>query len=89
MPHKSKRYIMFDFDEINLDITYKSLQRFDEMWNEGCSIAEIAFRLQRTQAEMQLLAIDRFMSKAISPRKGSMEGTKPWCHPNNKIRVEA
>lgn len=87
---KQPVYIMFDPDEteINLDISHSKLNKFEKMWNEGYSIGEIAFKLQCKQVEVELLAIDRFIRGGIQPRKGHMQGTKPWFKPNNKIRVE-
>lgn len=87
---KEKQYIMFDMDEIDLSISYYKMKRFEKMWNEGCSIAEIAFKLQRKQDEMILLAQDRILRGKIKVRQGHMQGTKPWKNPcNNKIRLEA
>lgn len=89
MPGRVRQYIMFEIDGIDLSISENKIEIFDKMWNEGCSIAEIAYKLHRKQENIQLLAIDRFMRGAIKPRIGSMKGTKTWKKPNNKIRLEA
>lgn len=90
MPGRVKQYIMFDIDGIDLSITENKVKTFDQMWNEGCSVSEIAFKLQRKKNEVMLLAQDRFLRGKIKERPGQMKGTKPWKNPyNNKIRVEA
>lgn len=83
-------YIMFDPDEtdINLDMPLSRLERFEKMWKEGYSIAEIAFKFQCKQVEIELLAIDRFIRGGIEPRKGHMKGTKPWFKGTDKIRIK-
>lgn len=89
MAGRAKQYIMFDIDGIDLSLPENKVETFDRMWNEGCSVSEIAYKLQRKQENIQLLAIDRFIRGAIKPRIGSMKGTKPWKRPDNKIRLEA
>ncbi|RIJ64073.1 hypothetical protein [Rummeliibacillus sp. POC4] len=90
MSGRAKQYIMFDIDGIDLSITENKVKTFDKMWNEGCSVSEIAFKLQRKKNEVMLLAQDRFLRGKIKERPGQMKGTKPWKNPyNNKIRVEA
>lgn len=86
---KQPVYIMFDPDEteINLDISHNKLKKFEKMWNEGYSIGEIAYKLQCKQVEVELLAIDRFIRGGIQPRKGHMQGTKPWLKNENKIKI--
>lgn len=83
-------YTMFEPDEteVNLDISFAKLKRFEQMWDEGYSVAEIAYKLQRNRIEMELLAMDRFIQGKIKPRKGHMEGTKPWFKSENKIRIK-
>lgn len=80
MPSRQPYYILFDDEKlnINLDFTQRQVQNFDNMWREGCSISEIAFKLQRKKVEIELLAEDRFLRKKINVRKGAMNGTKSW-----------
>ena len=90
MPGRVKQYFMFDIDGIDLSLPETKVKKFDQMWNEGCSVSEIAFKLQRKKNEVILLAQDRFLRGKIKERPGQMKGTKPWKNPyNNKIRVEA
>lgn len=80
MPARQPYYILFDDDKlnINLDFTVRQVTIFDEMWKEGCSVSEIASKLQRKKVEIELLAEDRFLRQMINVRKGAMTGTKPW-----------
>nr|DAM00131.1 MAG TPA: Protein of unknown function (DUF2802) [Caudoviricetes sp.] len=89
MPARQPYYILFDDDQlnINLDFTPYKVQIFDEMWNEGYSVTEIASRLQRKLVEIELLASDRYLRGKIKIRKGGMKGTKPCSKKENKIEV--
>jgi len=84
-------YILFDDDQlnINLDFTLGQVKIFDEMWKDGHSTSEIASKLQRKIVEIELLAEDRFLKKKITPRKGAMQGTKPWIKKNRGMRNAA
>ncbi|MGE7623580.1 hypothetical protein ACQKMD_11095 [Viridibacillus sp. NPDC096237] len=88
---KEPYYILFTDDEqdVNLDFKLSQVKTFDKMWQEGHSVATIAFKIKRKKVEIALLAMDRELLGAIKPRTGGLNGTIPFVNPNTKIVVGA
>lgn len=79
-----KRYIAFQ--DYNLDFTYRQVEIFQEMWEQGYKPSAIAKKILCKKIEVELLAIDLSLKNEIKPRKNGIEGTKEL--PDDKIRIE-
>lgn len=53
--------------EVNMDFTFREVEKFDAFMNAGCSLPEAAKALRRTELEILILYLDRIMLRKIKP----------------------
>lgn len=72
---KNKRNnVYIALEELNFHWDRGQVEEFDQCWNDGYSIIELADYFKRTQEEIGLLIIDRSLKDKIKPRKGGLFG---------------
>ena len=74
---KSKRYYLFSselHDEVRLDFTPETINRFLELWQAGYSHEAISKRLQVLPIELALIAMDLDYIGRLPERKGGFWG---------------
>lgn len=73
MKNKRKN-VYIALEELNFNWDREQVEEFDQCWNDGYSIIELADYFKRTQEEIGLLIIDRSLKDKIKPRKGGLFG---------------
>ncbi|SET00980.1 hypothetical protein SAMN05421676_102334 [Salinibacillus kushneri] len=61
-------------DERSLDWKPAELNEFEELWNSGEPLHDIAKKLNRPQIEIALIILDRADKGHINPREGGVFG---------------
>jgi len=70
--HRLNTYIACE--EMDFYWSESEVIKFEQLWNRGECIFEIAKHLKRDPDEVALLVIDRSRARAIEPRKGGIWG---------------
>ena len=68
------RNVYIALEEVNFLWSAKHVKEFDEMWNMGFPMEEIAEYFERPEIEVVLLIMSRDMDKKIGARKGGIYG---------------
>lgn len=73
--HEHRRsYIVLQ--DMEFGYTPEEIEEFDELWNAGISLWDIAKRFKRDPDEMVLVVLDRIRKGALGKRKGGLFGDR-------------
>lgn len=60
--------------DLNFDWDHSEVIKFENLWNKGLSLQEIAFKLKRNQDEIAVIILDRARKGKIKKRKNGIFG---------------
>lgn len=81
MKREKKDYIILE--DMEFGWNSQKIKKFDQYWNDGVSLWDIARIFEKDPDEISLVAMDRLRNEAISERKGGAFGRR--LHERNKI----
>lgn len=81
---QERNYIYTALEELDFTWSMDEVLEFEEMWNQGVSLVDIAEYFGRTHEEVAVLVMDRALKGKIKPRESGIWGREERAKKSRK-----